>query len=171
MQDFTKFQARGLCVPLELPLLLLFYFYIAFKGLLNIPFDFVSVFGNTCRRLSQQHNSCPQVAVATQIRSHDGQFKYIQKRVVTNTYAAYFLHSLTHSNMEASLPFRSQLQMVDLSKTVCLFHWKFHAWLPDIEVNLSEVWLPQATMPMSCHTHRCGKKQGWPKQLLHLCNE
>lgn len=72
MQGLTKFQTRGLCIPLKLPLLLLFHFYIAFKGLLNIPLDSVSVFGDICRRLPPHNpNLCPKLAIATQIRSYD----------------------------------------------------------------------------------------------------
>lgn len=51
-----------------------------------------------------------------------------------------------------------------------LFGSSMHSF-PDIGVDLSEVWWPQATMPMSCHTHRHGKKQGWSHQLLCLCDE
>lgn len=47
--------------------------------------------------------------------------------VVLNTYAAYFLYSLLHSNMDSTLMFRSQLQIINLSKAAFLFLWKFHA--------------------------------------------
>lgn len=67
MQDLRKFQARGLCIPLELSFLLLFHFYIALKGLPNTPFDHVSVFGDIGRKAPlHDPNSCPKLTVATE---------------------------------------------------------------------------------------------------------
>lgn len=147
-------------------------FYIAFKGLLDISFDHVSVFWDTCRRLPPRNpNSYPKLAVAIQIGSYYGQFKDIRKMVVPNAYAAHFWHSLTHSNMGSSLVLRNQLQIINLSKAVCLFLESFTYSFPDIEVHLSELWLTHATMPTGCHTCWPVEKQRQPNQLVYLCHE
>lgn len=107
-----------------------FCLYTAFKGLLNIPLDYVSVFGDIFRR---QHvynpNSYPKLALSTQIRSRDRHFKYEQKMFVPNTYAAYFLYLLIPSNMETTFMLRSQIQTINVSKAICTYLWKFHTQL------------------------------------------
>lgn len=130
MQDLTKFQTRGLCIPQELVLLLFFCLYTAFKGPLNIPLDYVSVFGDICRRRHLYNpNSYPKLALATQIERRDRHFKYEQKMFVPNSYAAYFLYLLIPSNVESTFLLRSQIQTINVSKAICMCLWKFHAQL------------------------------------------